>query len=199
MEETLFYVFGIALVLSALVLSALGLRSESFPTSRILLAGIVAYFVVLVGATSTFAVLNAREEQRKHDAEQAEAAEEVVSEEVAAGGATTTTESPPETEPPPAPGGLSTVKVSSPADGSLIFEPSKLTAKAGTVTIEYDNPSPVDHSVAIEAGSETLGESEIATEATLTATADLKPGDFVFYCTVPGHREAGMEGTLTVK
>ena len=67
MEETLFYVFGIALVLSALVLSALGLRSESFPTSRILLAGMVAYFVVLVGATSTFAVLNAREEQRKHE------------------------------------------------------------------------------------------------------------------------------------
>ena len=199
MEETLFYVFGIALVLSALVLSALGLRSESFPTTRIVLAGMVAYFVVLVAATSTFAVLNAREEQRKHGAEQAEAAEEVVGEEVAAGGVTATTESPPETEPPPAPGGPSTVKVSSPADGSAIFEPGTLTAKAGTVTIEYDNPSPVDHSVAIEAGSETLGESETATDATLTATADLKPGRFVFYCTVPGHRAAGMEGTLTVK
>jgi plastocyanin len=199
MEETLFYVFGIALVLSALVLSALGLRSERFPTSRVVLAVLVAYFVVLVGATSTFAVLNAREEQRKHEAEQAEAVEEVVGEEAAAGGATTTTESPPEAEPPPAPGGRDTVKVSSPADGSPVFEPDTLTAKAGTVTIEYDNPSPVDHSVAIEAGSETVGESEIATEATLTATADLKPGDFVFYCTVPGHREAGMEGTLTVK
>lgn len=199
MEETLFYVFGIALVLSALVLSALGLRSESFPTRRILLGGMVAYFVVLVGATSTFAVLNAREEQRKHSAEQAEAAEEVVGEEVAAGGATTTTGSPPETEPPPAPGGLSTVKVSSPADGSSVFEPDKLTTKAGTVTIEYDNPSPAPHSVAIESGSETLNESETAADAALTATADLEPGDFVFYCTVPGHREAGMEGTLTVK
>ena len=77
MEETLFYVFGIALVLSALVLSALGLRSEGFPASRIVLGGVVAYFVVLVGATSTFAVLNAREEQRVHEAEQAEAAAEV--------------------------------------------------------------------------------------------------------------------------
>ncbi len=199
MEETLFYVFGIALVLSALVLSALGLRSESFPTSRIVLGAMVAYFVLLVGATSTFAVLNAREEQRKHEAEQAEAVEEVVGGEVAAGGVTTTTESPSETEPPPAPAGRSTVNVGSPPDGSLIFEPSELTAKAGTVTIEYDNPSPVDHSVAIEVGSETVGESEIATDATLTATADLKPGSFVFYCTVPGHREAGMEGTLTVE
>jgi plastocyanin len=199
MEENLFYVFGIALVLSALALSALGLRSESFPTSQIVLAGVVAYFALLVGATSTFAVLNAREEQRKHEAEQAEAAEAVVSEEEAAGGVTTTTEPPSGAEPPAESGSPSTVQVSSPADGALIFEPDKLTARAGAVTIEYDNPSPVDHSVAIEAGSETLAESEIATDATLTATADLEPGEFVFYCTVPGHREAGMEGTLTVR
>ena len=181
MEETLFYVFGLALVLSALVLSALGLRSESFP-SRIVLSGVVAYFVVLVGATSTFAVLNAREEQRVRDEEHAEEAAqaEPAGEEV---------------EVPPA---LETVPVSSPADGSLIFEPDRLTAKAGSVAIEYDNPSPVDHSVAIEEGSETLAESEIGTETTLTATAELEPGEFIFYCTVPGHREAGMEGILTV-
>jgi plastocyanin len=201
MEETLFYVFGIALVLSALVLSALGLRIQRFP-SRVVLAGTVAYFVVLVGATSTFAVLNAREEQRVRDAEHAEEAgqSEAVSEEVQAqpdGQAPPPgIEPPPGAEPPPAP---ETVKVSSPADGSLIFEPEALTAKAGTVTIEYDNPSPVDHSVAIEEGSKTLAESEIVTEATTRATAELKPGEFVFYCTVPGHREAGMEGTLTVE
>jgi plastocyanin len=194
MEETLFYVFGIALVLSALVLSALGLRHEGFPPSRIVLAGVVAYFVALVGATSTFAVLNARDEQRKRDAEQAEAAETPP-----AGGEQTTTTTGTTTTTEAAQGGGETVKVSSPSDGSLVFEPSKLTAKAGTVTIDYDNPSPVDHSVAIESGSETLAESEIAADATLTATADLEAGKFVYYCTVPGHREAGMEGTLTVK
>jgi plastocyanin len=192
MDETLFYVFGIALVVSALVLSALGLRSQSFPPSRIVLAGIVAYFVVLVGATSTFAVLNARDEQRKREAEEAEAAATEP-----AGGEPTTTATTTTTE--GAQGGEETLKVSSPADGGLVFEPSKLTAKAGTVTIDYDNPSPVDHSVAIEAGSETLAESEIAAEANLTATAELEPGRFVYYCTVPGHREGGMEGTLTVK
>ena len=140
-----------------------------------MLAGVVAYFVALVGATSTFAVLNARDEQRKREAEQAEAAERPcrpAAEQTAASttttGATTTTE--------PAQAGGETVKVSSPADGSLVFEPSKLTAKAGSVTIDYDNPSPVDHSVAIEAGGETLDESEIAADAALTATADLEPG-----------------------
>jgi plastocyanin len=202
MEETLFYVFGFALVLSALALSAVGLRSRGFPASRIALAGAVAYFVVLVGATSTFAVLNAREEQRVRDAEHAEEAAdaESVSEEVQTqpgeGAPPGGGKHPPGAEAPPRP---ETVEVSSPADGSLIFEPEALTAKAGTVTIEYDNPSPVDHSVAIEEGSKTLAESEIVTEAITSATADLEPGEFVFYCTVPGHREAGMEGTLTVE
>jgi plastocyanin len=196
MEETLFYAFGIALVLSALVLSAIGLRSQSFPPSRIVLAGVVVYLAGLVGATSTFAVLNAREEQRHRDAEHAEEAAAAASE----GGETTT---PDPTTPPeagePVREASQTIEVSSPVDGGLIFEPSELSAKAGAVTVEYDNPSPVQHSVAIEAGSETLAESEIGTETTLTASAELDPGDYVFYCTVPGHREAGMQGTLTVK
>ena len=64
MEETLFYVFGIALVLSALALSAVGLRIRALSQPAGSFAGVVAYFVGLVGATSTFAVLNAREEQR---------------------------------------------------------------------------------------------------------------------------------------
>ncbi len=197
MDETLFYVFGIALVLSALGVSALGLRSESFPSSRVVLAGVVAYFVALVGATGTFAVLNARDEQSKRDAEHAETAAAVPAGDEQTTATTTTTGT--TTTTPPAQGGGETLKLSSPADGSLVFEPSKLTAKAGSVTIDYDNPSPVDHSVAIEAGGETLDESEIAADTTLTATADLEPGRFVYYCTVPGHREAGMVGTLTVK
>src|SRR5918992_5902485 len=97
MEETLFYVCGIALVLSGLVLSALGLRSQGFPASRVVLAGLVAYFVVLVGATSTFAVLNAREEQRVRDAEHAEAAETVPADQTQTttpGTGTTTTAAP---------------------------------------------------------------------------------------------------------
>ena len=196
MDETLFYVFGGALVLSALVLSALGLRSESFPASRIVLAGIIAYFALLVGATSTFAVLNARDEQAKRDAEQAEAPEAAAT--APPGGEQTTTPATTTTT-GAAQGGEQTVNVSSPADGTPVFEPSKLTAKAGAVTIDYENPSPAPHSIAIEAGGETLDESETGTEATLTASADLEPGRFVYYCTVPGHREAGMEGTLTVK
>jgi mono/diheme cytochrome c family protein len=69
MEETLFYVFGIALVVAALVLSALGLRYEDFPRSRALLLGATGIVAFLVAGTTTFGVLNAREEQKHHEAE----------------------------------------------------------------------------------------------------------------------------------
>ena len=123
MEETLFYVFGIALVLSALVLSAVGLRSRGFPASRIVLGGVVAYFVVLVGATSTFAVLNAREEQRVRD------------EEHAGGGCRGPGRGRGKTTATPADDRATTgaprreasrpSSVSSPADGELVFEPRR--------------------------------------------------------------------------
>jgi predicted ribosomally synthesized peptide with SipW-like signal peptide len=72
MEQTLFYVFGITLVVSALAVTAVGLRFENFPPSRGALVGIVAVFAALVGATATFAWMNAEEEQSEHAAEEAE-------------------------------------------------------------------------------------------------------------------------------
>ena len=39
----------------------------------------------------------------------------------------------------------------------------------------------------------------VANGKAVATIGDLKPGTYTFYCTVPGHREAGMEGTLTVE
>jgi plastocyanin len=86
------------------------------------------------------------------------------------------------------------------APSGLAYTSDTATAKAGDVTIDFTNPQPLAHDVAIEdAGGKTIGKTELVTEGSGSAVVNLKPGEYTFYCTVPGHREAGMEGTLTVK
>jgi plastocyanin len=114
----------------------------------------------------------------------------------AAATATTTTE----TAPAGGGGGASTVDISAPADGSLAFDQTDLTTKAGAVTINFDNPAALSHDVKVEDSSGTeLGGTDLVSQGDATATVDLQPGSYTFFCSVPGHREAGMEGTLTVK
>jgi plastocyanin len=191
-DETLFYVFGIALVLSAVGLSAIGIRSESFPPSRIAVAALIAYFVALVGATTTFAVLNARDDQRKRNAEQAEAA----ATQPAPSGATTTRST---TATQPAPTGKATLKLAAAPD-AIAYDTTQLSGKAGQVTIDFDNPSAVTHDVCLEGPSgQQIGCSDTIAQSTTSLSESLTPGKYTFFCSVDSHRQAGMEGTLTLK
>jgi plastocyanin len=95
-------------------------------------------------------------------------------------------------------GGGEKIALAAPADGSLKFDKSKLEAKAGKVTIDFDNPSSTPHAVDIEGNGVQAG-SDTVTSSKTSVTADLKPGTYTFFCPVAGHRQAGMEGTLTVK
>jgi mono/diheme cytochrome c family protein len=72
MNETVFYVVGIVLVVAALVVSAVGLRFKDFPASTPLLLGVVAVFAVLVGGTTVFAWRNAEDEEAHREAEHIE-------------------------------------------------------------------------------------------------------------------------------
>ena len=94
-------------------------------------------------------------------------------------------------------GGGQQIALASPADGSLKFDKTSLDAKAGTVTINYDNPSTTAHAVEIE-GNGGEEESDTITGGKTSVTADLKPGKYVLYCPVGSHRQT-MMGTLTVK
>ena len=87
------------------------------------------------------------------------------------------------------------------ADPSAIaYDTTSLASKPGKVTIDFDNPAPLEHDVAIEdQGGEELADSEMIAESKTSVSVELAPGTYTFFCTVPGHREAGMEGTLTVK
>ena len=97
-------------------------------------------------------------------------------------------------------GGGSSLAIEADPEGGLAYTTSEASAKAGKVSIEFTNSSPVPHDVTIEgSGGETLAQTETFAEGSESTTANLKPGTYTFYCSVPGHREAGMEGTLTVK
>jgi plastocyanin len=99
----------------------------------------------------------------------------------------------------PRAGGARTLRLSADPGGELRFDRRSLEARAGRVTIEMANPSSVRHTVSIEGGGvdqegETVGEG-----GTSTVSVELRPGRYDFYCSVPGHRQGGMEGTLTVR
>jgi uncharacterized cupredoxin-like copper-binding protein len=95
-------------------------------------------------------------------------------------------------------GGGQTLKIAADPSGALKFDKSSLTAKAGKVTIVMDNPSDLPHAVEIEGnGVEAEGET-VEKNGVSKASADLKAGEYEFYCPVDGHKQAGMEGTLTV-
>jgi plastocyanin len=97
-------------------------------------------------------------------------------------------------------GGGSTVEFEADPGGQLAYTTTEASAKAGQVTVDFKNPQGLTHDVAIEDESgKTVGQTELIAEGEDSTTVKLKPGTYHFYCTVPGHREAGMEGTLTVK
>lgn len=97
-------------------------------------------------------------------------------------------------------GGGETVSFEADPSGKLAYTETEVTANAGDATIDFTNDSSVPHDVVIEdADGNEVARTEVITGSSETTTATLESGTDTFYCSVPGHREAGMEGTLTVK
>jgi plastocyanin len=186
----LFYVFGIALAVSAVLVSLLGLRSEKFPGRAFPL--VILWFAVLVGGATTFAVLHAKDEDKGKAAEFAAENKKITTEESSPVGI----EKAPTEPAVKGPGG--TLKLSA-SPTQLAFNTTKLTSKPGKVTIDFTNPAAIEHDVAIEQNGKEIASSLLVSKGKTSVAADLAPGTYTFLCTVPGHAEAGMEGTLTVK
>jgi plastocyanin len=188
MDGNFFFVVGIVLVCAAVTLAFFGIRgSGSFPPSRGVMVGVIGLFAAVVATTMAFAIVKSNDEQRERNEKQAK-------EEQAAQGTTTAAGQ------PQGGGATETLDVSSPADGGLVYQPNGLTAKPGNITITYDNPSQVPHSIAVAAANgNVLGEVQPFTAGNESVNlTNVAAGKYVFYCTVPGHREAGMQGDLTV-
>jgi plastocyanin len=93
-----------------------------------------------------------------------------------------------------------TIRISADPGGDLAYEQKSVTAKAGRNKIVFTNESSLPHDVKVEADGEDIGGTEVVTNGTAEATVNLEAGKtYTFYCSVPGHREAGMEGDLKVE
>ena len=92
------------------------------------------------------------------------------------------------------------LSISANPEGQLKYSMSTLTAKAGKVSITFTNTAPLSHNLTVASSSGAqLGATETFQGGSKTLSLNLTPGVYKFFCTVPGHRAAGMEGTLTVQ
>jgi plastocyanin len=223
-SKTPFYVAGGVLVAWALIVSlALGLRKADFPRNLAGQRAVGAISAVLVLAAVSTAVITSGPTE-KAGAERGAAKETSTAQEAPSTPAESTpasstptastptattpttsksTTSPKATTgtpiPPSSPAAKpTTLKLAANPAGQLSFNTKQLSAKAGKLTIDFANASPVEHDVTIAQGSSVLGATPVFTGGSKALTLSLKPGSYTFYCSVPGHRQAGMEGTLSI-
>ena len=165
-----FYIAGGVLACWAVLLAAWGISHHGFPGSKRGGRLVMLFSFLLVVTTMTTAVLTAGED------EEAAAGE---------GGA-------------PAATGR-TLALAADPDGALAYDKTSAAVVAGRVTIDFTNESALPHNVTIAQGSRRLGATKTVTGADDSVTVELPAGEYDFFCSVPGHRQAGMEGTLTAE
>ena len=165
-----------------------------FPGRRrlgLFIAVTVALLIAMLAAVEVFAVESEEEEPREEAAAQIDEPPEAEPAPPPAEPA------PPPAEPPPPASEETTLE--NPADASaLSFTKETLEAPAGAITLVMENPSAIEHNIAVrgegvDEQGEVVGQGDES-----TVTAELQPGEYEFYCSVPGHEAAGMKGTLTV-
>jgi plastocyanin len=173
-----FYIAGGVLVAWALILAlGIGLRNASFPSTVAAERAVMGISAVLVVVTVSMAIATSGGSESKATVEP-----------IAKEGREA-----------PSGSGASSLKEAADPEGQLSYTTKDLSAKAGKVTIAFTNASPLEHNLTIAQGSKVVGATPTFTGGEKALTLSLKAGTYTFYCTVPGHRAAGMEGKLTVQ
>jgi plastocyanin len=182
-DITAFHVVGAVLALWALIVTALGVTRPDFPGKGSGTKIVMGISALLVAGTIGTAIGTGKNAPK--------AGAEAGKVNTTGGGAA----------PPAAPGGtVTTLVISADPTGQLRFDKSTLAAPGGNVRITMQNPSPVQHNVSLQGpgGLDKHGPT-VSKGGASQVEAALKPGTYTYYCSVPGHRQAGMQGTLTVK
>jgi plastocyanin len=204
-SRTPFYIAGGLLAVWAVTVSVgLGLRKPRFPGGLGGERAVIAITAVLVLAAVSAAVATSSPPAKSAVAATTKPAsaaappppEAPPPATTGAPKATTGTPAPPSS--PARKGGASAVALTANPAGLLSYNTKQVSAKAGSVTITLTNAAPLEHNVTIAEGSRVIGATPTFTGGSRTVTLTLNPGTYTFYCSVPGHRQGGMEGTLSV-
>jgi plastocyanin len=176
-----YYVIAIVIAVGAVVLSAIGLTREDFPPTvragRLVMAGTLV--LVTAGVIALLATTH-KEHPREEAAEAREKAAEEQGETTARGGG----------------GGA---RVRTVEDEFSIKLESGDSLKPGAYTFAVDNRGKIEHDLEIEGAGIEEKTPLIAPGERADLEADLKPGTYRFYCTVPGHAESGMDVEVRVR
>lgn len=167
-----FHVIGSLFALWALTLAAVGITREGFPRGgrQTVAVGMVSVLLA-VSAIGSAIITSALEEDEEEETAQPAAKER----------------------------GGSALRLSADPGGELRFDRQSLEARAGQITLVMDNPSSVPHNISIEGRGVDQEGDTVGEGGRSTVRAKLRPGDYNFYCSVPGHRQAGMQGRLILK
>ncbi len=201
-----FFIAGGILVAWALIISmAVGMRRLNFPGTLGEERAVMGVSVLLVAVTIAMAVVTSGSPEKSATAATLPATTSAPAPAATPTATTTSTSTSPTATtgtpaPPSSPAAGAATKLSLAADpgGALAFSTKQLTAKAGSVTITMTNMSPLEHNLTVAQGPTVLGATPTFVGGSKALTLTLKPGVYTFFCSVPGHRQAGMEGTLTV-
>ena len=187
-----FYIAGAVFAAWAVLLSFLGLSRASFPGGRRGQGAVVGISVLLAAVAIGTAIGTASTEkpENKKVVEAGAVKPAAVAPKAAATGGTAA--------PATRPAAAAPLALAADPSGALRHDKKALSAKAGKVTIAFTNASQVGHDVTIAKGPTKLAGTNVITNSKASVSVSLKPGAYVFYCSVPGHRQAGMQGSLTV-
>jgi uncharacterized cupredoxin-like copper-binding protein len=186
-----YYIIGIALVIWALVLTALGVTRDNFPLSKEGGRGLMAISAVLVFG-ALVAVLVTTEREHPREEAKAKAAERAEAREKLAPGGSARGHEAGEKQ---AEGGIFTVV----EDEYSVKLPSGSTLEAGPYGFDVVNRGKIEHDLAVEGPGVREKTPLIKGGDSTKLEVQLEPGKYKLYCTVPGHEQLGMETDLTVR
>ncbi len=186
-SKTAFFIAAGLLVAWAIVVSAIGIRSPRFPASTAQSRAAMVITAVLVVFAGAMAVVTAKTPPGAPPYRTGAVTNGVTPQATPVATAPTVTNGGP-------------IALSADPTGQLAYNTKTLLSGSSKVTINFTNRSPLAHNVTIaDAAGKVLGATPTFQGGSKTLSLNLPPGTYTFYCSVPGHEQAGMKGTLTVR